>query len=152
MTNKAPFSDEQINCFVDLLNNDLPDPRDKRGKLHSLALVIVGFVLATLMGREKLSSIHRFIVNRAGWLAGLTKTKTAKPISRAHLPRIPPLGSFRPGVGGGLRAGSTTAECRPTGPSSNSVALPTPRLAAIAAGGKLFCQIPGSIESCLIVR
>lgn len=88
MTNKVPFSDEQINCFVDLLNNDLPDPRDNRGKLHSLALVIVGFVLATLMGREKLSSIHRFIVNRAGWLAGLTKTKAAKPISRAHLPRL----------------------------------------------------------------
>ena len=88
MTNEVPFSDEQINCFVDLLNNDLPDPRDKRGKLHSLALVIVGFVLATLLGRQKLSSIHRFIVNRAGWLAGLTKTKTAKPISRAHLPRL----------------------------------------------------------------
>ena len=88
MTNEVLFSDEQINSFVDLLNNDLPDPRDNRGKLHPLALVIVGFVLATLMGRQSLSSIHRFIVNRADWLAELAKTKAARPISRAHLPRL----------------------------------------------------------------
>jgi predicted transposase YbfD/YdcC len=88
MADEARYSGEQINGFVGLLKNDLPDPRDNRGKRHSLAFVIVGFVLATLVGRQKLSGIHRFIVNRADWLGELTQTETAKPISRAHLPRL----------------------------------------------------------------
>ena len=88
MANDAPYSSEQINVFVDLLKNDLPDLRDNRGKRHSLAFVIVGFVLATLLGRQKLSGIHRFIVNRADWLGELTQIETVKPISRAHLPRL----------------------------------------------------------------
>jgi hypothetical protein len=54
MANEAIYSGEQINGFVGLLKNDLPDPRDNRGKRHSLAFVIVGFVLATLVGRQKL--------------------------------------------------------------------------------------------------
>ncbi len=88
MSNNVPYSEEQITSFVDLLKNDLPDHRDNRGKIHSLTFVIVGFVLATLIGRQKLSSIHRFIVNRAGWLSELTKTDAIRPISRAHLPRL----------------------------------------------------------------
>ncbi len=86
--NNAPYSDEQITSFVDLLNNDLPDHRDNRGKIHSLTFVIAGFVLATLIGRQKLSSIHRFMVGRADWLGKLTQTDAPKPISRAHLPRL----------------------------------------------------------------
>jgi hypothetical protein len=49
--------------FVDLLKNNLPEHRDNRGKRHTLVWVIVGFVLATLVGRQKLSSIHRYICN-----------------------------------------------------------------------------------------
>jgi hypothetical protein len=49
--------------------------------------VIVGFVLVTLVGRQKLSGIHRFIANRVDWLGELTKIEAAKPISRANLPR-----------------------------------------------------------------
>lgn len=86
--NDVPYSDEQIISFVDLLKNDLPDHRDNRGKIHSLQFVIVGFVLATLIGRQNLSSIHRFIVGRVDWLSKLTQTDTIKPISRAHLPRL----------------------------------------------------------------
>ena len=44
--------------------------------------------MATLVGRQKLSEIHRFISNRIVWLSELTKTKLIKPISRAHLPRL----------------------------------------------------------------
>jgi predicted transposase YbfD/YdcC len=88
MVDEARYSGEQIDGFVDLLKNDLPDLRDNRGKRHSLAFVIVGFVLATLVGRQKLSGIHRFIVNRTAWLGELTKIEAAKPISRAHLPRL----------------------------------------------------------------
>ena len=88
MANDAAYSGEQMDGFVDLLKNDLPDLRDNRGKRHSLVFVIVGFVLATLVGRQTLSGIHRYIVNRAAWLGELTKLEAAKPVSRAHLPRL----------------------------------------------------------------
>ncbi len=65
MINEVPYNREQITCFVDLLKNELPEHRDNRGKRHPLALVIVAFVLATRVGRQKLSSIHRFMRNRA---------------------------------------------------------------------------------------
>lgn len=86
--NEIPFNNKKIMSFVELLNSELPDTRDNRGKRHSLTLIIVGFVLATLVGRQKLSEIHRFISNRLAWLSELTKTKITKPISRAHLPRL----------------------------------------------------------------
>jgi hypothetical protein len=41
-------------------------------------------VVATLVGRQKLSSIHRYICNRANWLYEITQTQKIKPISRAH--------------------------------------------------------------------
>ena len=88
MENENPFNDKEIASFVDMLNTELPDIRDNRGKRHSLTSVIVGVVLATLVGRQKLSEIHRFISNRIVWLSELTKTKLIKPISRAHLPRL----------------------------------------------------------------
>jgi predicted transposase YbfD/YdcC len=88
MTNEVSYSREQITCFVDLLKNELPEHRDNRGKRHPLALVIVAFVLATLVGRQKLSSIHRFMRNRVDWLHELIQIPKVKPISRAHLPRL----------------------------------------------------------------
>ena len=88
MSNEEPYSNEQVTCFVDLLKNELPEHRDNRGKRHPLAFVITAFVLATLVGRPKLSSIHRFMRNRADWLHELIQTPKVKPISRAHLPRL----------------------------------------------------------------
>jgi predicted transposase YbfD/YdcC len=88
MTNEVPYSGEQVTYFVDLLKNELPEHRDNRGKRHPLALVMVAFVLATLVGRQKLSSIHRFMRNRSDWLHELIQTPKVKPISRAHLPRL----------------------------------------------------------------
>lgn len=88
MSDEILFSDKEIKSFVSLLTTELPDHRDNRGKRHSLMLVIVGIVLATLLGRHSLSSIHRFICQRLDWLCKLTKTNVDKPISRAHLPRL----------------------------------------------------------------
>jgi predicted transposase YbfD/YdcC len=88
MSNEVPYSREKITCFVDLLKNELPEHRDNRGKRHPLAFVIAAFVLATLIGRQKLSSIHRFMRNRTDWLHELIQTPKVKPISRAHLPRL----------------------------------------------------------------
>ena len=86
MANDAAYSGEQMDGFVDRIKNDLPDLRDNRGKRHSLVFVIVGFVLATLVGRHTLSGIHRYIVNRAAWLGELTKIEAAKPVSLRYSP------------------------------------------------------------------
>ena len=88
MNSELPDCGEQISCFVDLLKNNLPEHRDNRGKRHTLVLVIVGFVSATLVGRHKLSSVHRYICNRVDWLHEITQSQKVKPISRAHLPRF----------------------------------------------------------------
>jgi hypothetical protein len=88
MNSESLDSREQITCFVDLLKNNFPEHRDNRGKRHTLVLVIVGFISATLVGRHKLSSVHRYICNRADWLHEITQSQKVKPISRAHLPRL----------------------------------------------------------------
>jgi predicted transposase YbfD/YdcC len=88
MTNEVPYSGDEVTCFIDILKKELPEHRDNRGKRLPLALVIAAFVLATLVGRQNLSSIHRFMCNRADWLHGLTQTPKETPISRAHLPRF----------------------------------------------------------------
>jgi predicted transposase YbfD/YdcC len=73
--------------FIDALKA-LPDPRDNRGKRHSLAFLIVTVVFATLVGRSKVSGIHRYMTNKIDWLREATGFKDATPISRAHLPRM----------------------------------------------------------------
>ena len=88
ITDNVLHCDEKVTSFVELLRNDLPDHRDNRGKVHSLTVVIVGVVLATLIGRQSLSGVHRFLVARADWLGKLVQIEGGKPISRAHLPRL----------------------------------------------------------------
>lgn len=84
-------SDEKeikVGTFIEALHSELSDKRDKRGKRHSLVFFIVGFVLATLCGRQQVSSIHRFIKNRVVWLGQITGIENASVISRAHMPRL----------------------------------------------------------------
>jgi len=66
----------------------LTDPRDNRGKRHSLVILIVTFVFATLVNRSKVSSIHRYMTNKIHWLREITGIQDATVISRAHLPRM----------------------------------------------------------------
>lgn len=66
----------------------LPDPRDNRGKSHSLVFVIVAVILALLVGRATMSSIHRYVENKINWLRQVTGIPHARPVSRAHLPRL----------------------------------------------------------------
>jgi predicted transposase YbfD/YdcC len=82
------YDEVGITSFVEELKMHLPDTRDNRGKRHGIVFVTVCFLLATLSGRHKLSSIHRFIVNRLDWLRTITTIADAKLISRAHLPRL----------------------------------------------------------------
>ncbi|MCX7206440.1 MAG: ISAs1 family transposase [Proteobacteria bacterium] len=82
------FSEETISSFIEILDRTLPDHRDNRGKRHNMAFAITCFLLATLSGRHKISSIHRFISNKLDWLRNITGMKEATIISRAHLPRL----------------------------------------------------------------
>jgi predicted transposase YbfD/YdcC len=66
----------------------LPDPRDTRGKRHNFAFVLCGVVLAVLAGRSRVSSIYRYIRNQIHWLRDITHMPTQYPISRAQLPRL----------------------------------------------------------------
>jgi len=78
---------EKAASFIKALHS-LTDPRDNRGKKIDLAFTIGAVVLAIMSGRSKLSSIHRYIWNRADWLWKVTKMSNARLISRAHLPRL----------------------------------------------------------------
>jgi predicted transposase YbfD/YdcC len=66
----------------------LPDPRDTRGKRHDQAFVLCGVVLAIMVGRSRVSAIHRFMRNRLAWLQGSTHVAVTRCISRAQLPRL----------------------------------------------------------------
>jgi len=78
---------EKAASFIKALHS-LTDPRDNRGKRINLAFTLGAVVLAIMSGRSKLSSIHRYIWNRASWLRKVTKMPGARLISRAHLPRL----------------------------------------------------------------
>ena len=78
---------KKTESFIKALHG-LTDPRDNRGKKIDLAFTIGAAVLAIMLGRSKLSSIHRYIGNKAGWLREVTKKPKARLVSRAHLPRL----------------------------------------------------------------
>lgn len=78
---------KQAATFIEDINN-LSDPRDNRGKRLDLAFTIGSAVLAILSGRSKVSSIHRYMENRADWIRKTIKKPKAKVVSRAHLPRM----------------------------------------------------------------
>jgi len=73
--------------FIDALKG-LPDSRDNRGKRHSLVFFIVTVVFAILVGRSKVSSIHRYMTHKIVWLRKVTGLKDATLVSRAHFPRM----------------------------------------------------------------
>lgn len=77
----------RITSFVGKLKKQ-KDSRDNRGKRHELYFVLGGVALAIIAGRSRVSSIHRYIVNRIAWLRDVLRHRDANPVSRAHLPRI----------------------------------------------------------------
>src|SRR3972149_1362652 len=77
----------QVKTFMDKLETIL-DPRDNRGKRHSLPFVLATVSLAILAGRSSGWGIYRYIQNKIDWLRDITQRPHARPISRAQLPRI----------------------------------------------------------------
>jgi len=57
--------------FIDALKTS-PDPRNNRGKRHSQAFLIATVVFATVVGRSKVSGIHRYMINKIDWLLKVT--------------------------------------------------------------------------------
>jgi predicted transposase YbfD/YdcC len=85
----TPLPDATTMCrFMQALHEQLQDPRDNRGKRHRLAFVVAAVLLAILSGRQKVSSIHRFMYNKRVWLRQVTGIADANCLSRAHLPRL----------------------------------------------------------------
>jgi predicted transposase YbfD/YdcC len=86
MSRQPPSPEATLTFFAAL--QQLPDPRDNRGKRHDLAFVLCGVILAIMVGRSRVSAIHRFLRNRFGWLRDTTHASVERCISRAHLPRL----------------------------------------------------------------
>jgi predicted transposase YbfD/YdcC len=86
MSRQPPSSKATLTFFAAL--QQLPDPRDNRGKRHELAFVLCGVILAIMVGRARVSAIHRFLHNRVEWLRDTPHAAGARCISRAHLPRL----------------------------------------------------------------
>jgi predicted transposase YbfD/YdcC len=82
-----PELTEEERKFINRIKT-LPDPRDNRGKRHTLSFVIIGIIFALLSERSQVSGIHRYIKNKIQWLREVTGEEKALPISRAHLPRL----------------------------------------------------------------
>lgn len=78
----------KIKPYFETLQTDLKDHRDPRGKLHNLAFVLCGVVIAILHGRKSPSSIQRFLSNRHLELVEWTGFPSKSPISNAQLGRI----------------------------------------------------------------
>ena len=85
----APCLAKTTTFFQLLDHSPALDGRDNRGKVHSIALVLSGLVLALCCRRDgKLSSLHRHMVNQFAPLCQLTQQLNKRPISRAQLPLL----------------------------------------------------------------
>ena len=68
----------QVKTFMAKLET-IMDPRDNRGKRHSLPFVLTAVSLAILTGRSSVSSIQRYIQNKIDWLRNITQQPQARP-------------------------------------------------------------------------
>ena len=85
-----PTCPHQDSTFFALLeqHTDL-DERDARGKKHSLALVLMGVIMALLAGRDgNLSAIQRHMKNHFQTLCQSLSSQADRVISRPQLPRL----------------------------------------------------------------
>jgi len=84
-----PIQAQNTTFYETLQNAKCLDTRDKRGKRHEIAGILVGLCIALLSNRDgNLSSIHRHMVNTYSLLKSELSIKAPKPVSRAQLPLI----------------------------------------------------------------
>lgn len=70
------------------MQENIKDHRDPRGKVHNLAFVLCGIVVAILHGRKTPSSIQRFMSNRHEDMKEWTCFAAERPISNPQLGRV----------------------------------------------------------------
>jgi predicted transposase YbfD/YdcC len=82
--------EEQETTFYEQMQNCLNlDLRDNRGKIHSLAFILLGVIIGLLRKRDGcLSSIHRSMVNKKEELCSFLNIENQRIVSRSHLPVI----------------------------------------------------------------
>ena len=78
----------KIKPYFNTLQTDLEDHRDPRGKLHNLAFILCGVVIAVLHGRKSPTSIQRFMSNRHSELIEWTGFQSKSAISITQLGRV----------------------------------------------------------------
>lgn len=84
-----PCQPDSRSFFDKLQSAEGLDLRDKRGKRHPLAVVLVGVTLALLSNRDGcLSSIQRHLANHYESLVLVLGVAKERPVSRPQLPRI----------------------------------------------------------------
>ena len=84
-----PCQKDNRSFFEKLQNCEGLDLRDRRGKRHDLAVVLVGVALAVLSNRDgNLSSIHRHMVNHYEKLVDALGIEKKRVVSRSQLPII----------------------------------------------------------------
>lgn len=80
---------QETTFYEELQNCPELDLRDRRGKVHDLAFVLLGVIIGLLRCRDGvLSSIHRCMVNNHDNLCKLLNLDIERVVSRAQLPRI----------------------------------------------------------------
>jgi predicted transposase YbfD/YdcC len=78
----------EITSYFEALQAEVPDHRGKQGRVHELAFVLCGVLLALLTGRLKVSEIHRYMTNHFEWLKMVTGFGAKSPVSDGQLRRI----------------------------------------------------------------
>ncbi len=79
-------SQSKLRSFYKQLR-DLPDARDRRGRRHDQAFVLMGVTLALFHGHTTVHAIHAFCQDSVAWLRRLTRW-SGHAISRSYLPEF----------------------------------------------------------------
>ena len=84
------LSDCKSTTFFEIIKNtEGLDLRDKRGKKHCFAVVILGVLIALFRDRDgNLPSIHRALTNTHSDFCSALGMEFSPPVSRAQLPII----------------------------------------------------------------
>lgn len=86
MENAAQKS--KITSYFESLQQGVADNRGKQGRVHELAYVLCGVLLAVLLGKKRLSQIHRYMKNKHEYLIKVTGYEAERAVSDAQLRRI----------------------------------------------------------------
>ncbi|MCP3930333.1 MAG: ISAs1 family transposase [Bacteroidetes bacterium] len=80
---------QETTFYEQIQNCSELDLRDKRGKFHALAFILLGLTIGLLRKRDGcLSSIHRNMMNKNAELCSFLGIENQKVVSRSHLPIV----------------------------------------------------------------